>query len=395
MDGVLWQTGSPAEVFAGFGASTYFNGQAALETLEVALEHREVRRRLRAVCPTSPGVYGMVDHAGQLIYVGVSAKLCDRLLTYFTAGDEVAKERRIAKHARQVVWEPVDHEFMAQLRELELIRRWRPRFNRRGRLESERCGYICLTTDEAPHFHAARRPPRGARRSWGPVRTSRKLLAAIDRLNHVFRLRDCAREIPVRFSDQRTLFDQEWQAGCLRGTLAYCVAPCAAGCNRREYYHQIDRASAFLDGTDCQVLQQLETAMLEASERHDYERASSHRDALQELRHLFDQLQLLRDVARDYWFVYPVNLPDGSGLWNLIAGGDVVAVTAEPRAKSEANAVRALLEAMYAQRDQQAQPPFEAFDRVRLVTSWFRHHGEELERVMSPSEAITRCRKLA
>ena len=94
----------------------------------------------------------MVDRAGQLIYVGVSAKLCDRLLTYFTAGDDGAKERRIAKHARQVVWEPVDHEFMAQLRELELIRRWRPRFNRRGRLESERCGYICLTTDEAPRL---------------------------------------------------------------------------------------------------------------------------------------------------------------------------------------------------------------------------------------------------
>jgi len=92
---------------------------------------------------------------------------------------------------------------------------------------------------------------------------------------------------------------------------------------------------------------------------------------------------------------YPVNLPDGSGLWNLIAGGDVVAVTAEPRAKSEANAVRALLEATYAQRDQQAQLPFEAFDRVRLVASWFRHRAEELERVMSPSEAITRCRKLA
>lgn len=90
MDGVLWQTGSPPELFTGFGPSVYFSGPSALETLEVALEHREVRRRLRAVCPTSPGVYGMVDRAGQLIYVGVSAKLGDRLLTYFTAGDEQA-----------------------------------------------------------------------------------------------------------------------------------------------------------------------------------------------------------------------------------------------------------------------------------------------------------------
>ncbi len=137
MDGVLWQTGSPPELFTGFGPSAYFSSQSALETLEVALEHREVRRRLRAVCPTSPGVYGMVDCAGQLIYVGVSAKLCDRLLTYFTAGDDGAKERRIGKHARQVVWELVDHEFTAQLRELELIRRWRPRFNRRLHLPDD------------------------------------------------------------------------------------------------------------------------------------------------------------------------------------------------------------------------------------------------------------------
>jgi len=61
LDGVLWQTGSPAGVFAGFGASAYFNGQPAPETLDVAMGHREVRRRLCVLCPSSPGVYGMVD----------------------------------------------------------------------------------------------------------------------------------------------------------------------------------------------------------------------------------------------------------------------------------------------------------------------------------------------
>ena len=244
--------------------------------------------------------YGMLDREGQLIYVGMSAKLCDRLLTYFTAGDDGAKEQRIAKHARQVIWETGVHEFSVQLRELELIRRWQPRFNRRGRLESDRCGYICLTTDEAPHFHVARQPPRGARRSWGPVRISRTLLAAIERLNHVFQLRDCSRDVPVRFADQRMLFEQVWQAGCLRGSLASCSAPCAAGCSRPEYYRQVEQAVAFLDGEDRQVIERIESAMREASERHDFERAIGHRDALQELTYLSDQLQLLRDVARDY-----------------------------------------------------------------------------------------------
>ena len=392
MEGMLWQTTAAGEPFTAFGPSAYLLDQPNLEMLDVTMEQREVRRRLRALCPSSPGVYGMVDREGQLIYVGMSAKLCDRLLTYFTAGDEGAKEQRIAKHARRVIWETGAHEFSVQLRELELIRRWRPRFNRRGRLESDRCGYICLTTDEAPRFHAVRQPPRGARRSWGPVRTSRTLLAAIDRLNHVFRLRDCSRDIPVRFADQRTLFDQDWQAGCLRGSLASCSAPCAAGCSRPEYYRQIEQAVAFLDGKDRQVLERIESAMREASERHDFERAMGHRDALQELTYLSDQLQLLRDVARDYWFVYPIRSAGSSNLWNLIAGGDVVAVAPEPATKSERKALGALLEQTFMERDRQAPIPFEKFDRVRLVASWFRQRPEELEKVVSPEDAMARCR---
>ena len=145
MEGMLWQTTAARESFTAFGPSVYFPDQLNLEMLDATMEPREVRRRLRALCPSSPGVYGMVDREGQLIYVGMSAKLCDRLLTYFTAGDEGAKEQRIAKHASQVIWETGAHEFSVQLRELELIRRWRPRFNRRGRLDSDRCGCICLS----------------------------------------------------------------------------------------------------------------------------------------------------------------------------------------------------------------------------------------------------------
>ena len=158
---------------------------------------------------------------------------------------------------------------------------------------------------------------------------------------------------------------------------------------------QIDRATAFLDGEDLHVLEQMETAMREASERHDYERAISHRDALQELTYLFDQLQLFRDVARDFWFVYPIRSAGASNLWNLIAGGDVVAVAAEPGTNSERKALGALLEQTFMQRDRQIPLPFEKYDRVRLVASWFRQHPEELEKVVSPENAMACCRTRA
>ena len=64
MDGVLWQTRSSPQFFTEFGPSAYFSGQPPLEKLDVTMERREVRRRLRALCPASPGVYGMLDREG-------------------------------------------------------------------------------------------------------------------------------------------------------------------------------------------------------------------------------------------------------------------------------------------------------------------------------------------
>ena len=125
MDGVLWQTEGRPELFTGFGPSAYFHGQPKLDTLDVTMEQREVRRRLRALCPASPGVYGMLDREGQLIYVGMSARLCDRLLTYFTAGDEGAKEQRIAV-VRSTTNRSIAPRLSWMARNLRYWSRWKP-----------------------------------------------------------------------------------------------------------------------------------------------------------------------------------------------------------------------------------------------------------------------------
>ena len=51
MDGVLWQTEVQPELFTGFGPSAYFHDQPKLDTLDVTMERREVRRRLCSISP--------------------------------------------------------------------------------------------------------------------------------------------------------------------------------------------------------------------------------------------------------------------------------------------------------------------------------------------------------
>src|SRR5205085_1670333 len=86
----------------------------------------EFRKRLREQCPRRPGVYGMLDAHGELLYVGKAKNLRARLLSYFRPHSRARKSFRVAVRTRGIVWEPAADEFAALLRELELIQRFRP-----------------------------------------------------------------------------------------------------------------------------------------------------------------------------------------------------------------------------------------------------------------------------
>src|SRR5262245_2686605 len=83
----------------------------------------ELRTRVRLRCSGSPGVYGMVDGNGELIYIGKAKNLRVRLLCYFRPRSRGRKAARIIRQTQTLVWEPCPSEFAALVRELELIRR--------------------------------------------------------------------------------------------------------------------------------------------------------------------------------------------------------------------------------------------------------------------------------
>ena len=82
--------------------------------------------------PRVPGVYRMFDEAGLLLYVGQSSDLRDRLNSYRHVHPErdSRKTNRLVHLVRRIEWEVCDSAVSAVLRENELLRTLRPRFNR-------------------------------------------------------------------------------------------------------------------------------------------------------------------------------------------------------------------------------------------------------------------------
>lgn len=396
MDGLFDNARTLDVPFSGFGPSPCAPRRAATETVALSDDARAVRKLLRAQCPSLPGVYGMLDAAGELIYVGMSVRLRNRLLTYFTKGRPDGKEQRIAGHAARLVWEVGDHALTVQLRELELIRQWRPRFNARGRPGRHEIGYIYLAAGEAPNLRVGRRIPQSAHHCWGPLPLSHRVRVAVQQLNYHFRLRDCPDRTPMRYADQATLLDHDGHPACLRGEIGTCLAPCSGQRRQADYHQCIAAARALLDGRDTTVIDRYESAMHDAADRRAFEQAATYRDIWEQLTLLHNQLRLLRDAQRDFWFVYPISCRSAangrvSTKWMLIAGGTVVAVLREPRTPAAARRCLGLLEQTFADR-RSAAPEY--YDQIRLVAAWFRQHPDERDRIIDPDQAQAACQRL-
>jgi excinuclease ABC subunit C len=333
----------------------------------------------------------MLDADGKLIYVGKAKSLRARLLSYFRPNSRDAKAGRILQHTRALVWEFGPSEFAALLRELELIRRWRPRFNVQGQPHRRRHTYVCVGRRPAPYVFLSARPAANVLACFGPVPAGRQAREAVRRLNDGFALRGCPQKQAMVFADQGELFPEPRAAGCLRHEIGTCLGPCAAACSRAAYASRVGEARAFLEGRDGALLAALERDMAAASGEMAFERAAALRDRLQALQWLHGHLERLRRLRDGQSFVYPARGPEGGAVWYLIHQGRVSASRPAP---SPATAARtaALIESLYRRRF----PPGAALagneiDGVLLVGAWFRKYPEERARVLTPEQALALC----
>jgi excinuclease ABC subunit C len=225
--------------------------------------------------PNQPGVYRMMNEAGDVLYVGKARSLKKRVTNYAQGRGHSNRITRMIAQTTNMEFVTTRTETEALLLEANLIKRLKPRFNVLMR-DDKSFPYILITGDhEAPAIfkHRGARSRKGA--YFGPFASAGAVGRTINALQRAFLLRTCTDSV----YESRT-------RPCLLYQIKRCAGPCTGEIDAEGYGRLVDEAKDFLSGRSQAVKAQLATAMQAASEDLDFERAAVYRDRLSALSHV-------------------------------------------------------------------------------------------------------------
>jgi excinuclease ABC subunit C len=231
-----------------------------------------------------PGVYRMLDAAGQVIYVGKARDLRKRVASYFQGnrahdGKTLAMLRTVAGIEVTVTRTEVE----ALMLEYNLIKQHRPRFNVVLR-DDKSYPYIHLDTDHTfPRLSFYRGPRNVKGRLFGPYPGAGAVRETLNQLQKLFQLRQC----------EDSYFENRSRP-CLQHQIERCTAPCVGLISAEDYARDLEHAVLFLQGRSDVVTGRLAERMEQAAAALKFERAAQYRDQLAKLKNVQSQQLMAR-----------------------------------------------------------------------------------------------------
>jgi excinuclease ABC subunit C len=235
----------------------------------------EVIQAYLKLLPSSPGVYRMLDRAGDVIYVGKARSLKSRVSNYARLGGHTNRIARMIAATVSMEFVTVRTEAEALLLEANLIKRFRPRFNVLLR-DDKSFPYILIRTDTAsPQILKHRGARAGKAQFFGPFASAGAVNRTINMLQRAFLLRSCSDSV----FESRT-------RPCLLYQIKRCAGPCTKEISDADYGKLVDESVAFLRGESQNVRQMYQAMMETAAAKEEYEEAAKFRNRLWALAHV-------------------------------------------------------------------------------------------------------------
>jgi len=265
--------------------------------------------------PSVPGVYIMKDEGGNVIYVGKSKKLKNRVTSYFVGTGHTLKTAKMVSLVEDFDYIICKTEIEALTLENVLIKKHTPKYNIRLK-DSKSYPYIKVTAEEYPKLFVTRERRSDRAHYFGPYQGASSAHAALEAVMKVFSLATCKRSFPRDIGKERP---------CIYRDMGRCIAPCTGKVTGEEYRELVRAAERVLSGNAKEAKEALRADMERAAEMLEFERAAALRDSIAALDRLSEKQKVVADekVNRDVFAVY---ISDSVGVLAMLSirGGALI-----------------------------------------------------------------------
>ena len=233
---------------------------------------KEVIKKELPLIPKLPGVYRMLNHKNEILYVGKAKNLPNRLKSYVAEKNHIIRTERMLSQTKKLEITTTSNESEALLLEANLIKKFKPRFNILLK-DDKSFPYIFISDHKFPRIERHRGAKNKAGKYYGPFASSLAVNMAIKTIQRIFLLRSCT--------------DKQVDAGdktCFNYFLKRCAGPCGGKIDTEDYAKLVEAADEFLSkGKSRKIQKTLSQQMEDASEELDFEKAAIMRDKIKSL----------------------------------------------------------------------------------------------------------------
>jgi excinuclease ABC subunit C len=225
--------------------------------------------------PDAPGVYRMMNAAGDVLYVGKAKSLKKRVSSYALRGAHNERISRMIAETAEMLFLTTESETDALLLESNLIKRLKPRYNVSYRDDKSFPNILLREDHPFPQLlkHRGAKTIKGV--YFGPFASAGAVNRTLNTLQRAFLLRSCSDSV----FDSRT-------RPCLLFQIKRCSAPCVSRIDLAGYHELVEEAEDFLKGKSQAVQNLLKAEMTKASDAMDFEAAAKLRDRLKAMSHI-------------------------------------------------------------------------------------------------------------
>lgn len=257
--------------------------------------------------PKTPGIYMMKDKYGDIIYVGKSKKLKERVKSYFTNSKNHSKKvKRMVKNIEDLDVILTDTELDALLLECEMIKKIRPMYNQLMK-NHENYSYIKINKNINYPYIEVSKEIEDDSLYLGPYTMDKKLDEIVNIISREYKIRTC-----------------KIMNKCIKYDLNKCVGPCREIISRKDYNIIIDKIIKDLNNSNENLINILNKKMQDEISKLNFEKANDINHDISLLKSLSYKQNIINNANENKLILAWINLDNENIKIYIIKGAKLL-----------------------------------------------------------------------